>query len=179
MNRRETERRERLKEKFNKLGLQHFAFWEVTSVIERTRGEVSNSYPLPHMHDTFCAIFLIADKIRDTLGSSISLLSAYRNPKYNALVDGAAHSRHIHGAALDLTSHVGARRLYNAAMRVRQEDWPYGFPNWVPELRGVEGELGESLSQNKRAFKWKGGIGLYESRNFIHIDLRARHANWT
>lgn len=54
------------------------------------------------------------DKWRDAYGSSRIINSAYRSPKKNADVGGAAQSRHMYGDAVDLRNASGGDTEYNA-----------------------------------------------------------------
>jgi hypothetical protein len=91
------------------------------------------------------------DRIRELLGTPIQILSAFRDPDYNACIGGASDSQHMRYNAIDWTSDQGSPADWRAvAQQVRNER---------PEFRG--------------------GIGIYEAGRFIHIDTRGSNVDWS
>ena len=90
------------------------------------------------------------DEIRARLGAPIRILSGYRNPAYNSCVGGKPGSLHLTFNALDWTCVEGSvDDWHQVAVTVRREHPEYA-----------------------------GGIGLYRSSKFIHVDTRGNDADW-
>jgi hypothetical protein len=90
------------------------------------------------------------DEIRHRLSYQINIISAYRAPSYNSCIGGEKASRHMRFNAIDF---IGAQG--NA------ETW------W---------SVAKSVRLSNPDFK--GGIGYYKKKNFVHIDTRGTNANW-
>ena len=90
------------------------------------------------------------DAIRSELGAPIRILSAYRSPAYNACVRGETNSLHSRFNAIDFTCAVGNPEIWR--------------------------RIADRLRSSDRRFV--GGIGIYPTKNFVHIDTRGRVANW-
>lgn len=54
-------------------------------------------------HGMNSLLLVILDKIRETLGQNVYVLSGYRCPSHNAKVGGVPDSQHLHGTAADIT----------------------------------------------------------------------------
>ncbi len=108
-----------------------------------------NRVPPIHLHSKIYAVARVWDEIRHRLGKPINTLSIYRSPSYNRCVGGVANSQHKQGTATDAYSkRAKAKTIYRIALRLRKE----GF--------------------------FKGGIGLYVKKNFVHVDVRGANATW-
>jgi len=90
------------------------------------------------------------DEIRHRLGYSVTILSGYRSPDYNRCIGGEAGSLHMRFNAIDFVgSKDNSRTWWEVAKSVRLSD---------PDF--------------------KGGIGYYRVKKFVHIDTRGTNANW-
>jgi len=91
------------------------------------------------------------DQIRSELGASIRISNCYRTPDYNKCVKGKPDSAHLRFNAIDFTCQAGTPEIWRrVAARLRD-----GNP------------------------KFMGGIGVYHSKNFVHIDTRGSQADWS
>jgi uncharacterized protein YcbK (DUF882 family) len=89
------------------------------------------------------------DELRDSFGKSCTILSSYRSPDYNKAVGGASSSQHLEFTALDIAfDGISPQRVYDRLL-----EW-------------------------RKAGKFTGGLGLYLSSGFVHIDTRGRNATW-
>ena len=88
------------------------------------------------------------DEIRHRLGAKCTILSAYRNPAYNACVGGESASLHMEFNAIDFRCVSGTSAQWHAVAKAVRASAP----------------------------SFKGGIGKYPS--FVHIDTRGTIANW-
>jgi uncharacterized protein YcbK (DUF882 family) len=86
--------------------------------------------------------------LRDELGVSIHLTSAYRSPSHNRKAGGKSNSQHLYGKACD--------------MKVKGMT-----PKQV--LLVIERLIKEGKMK-------QGGIGLYNT--FLHYDIRGTRARW-
>lgn len=86
--------------------------------------------------------------IRDFVGESITINSAYRSPSYNKKIGGAKHSQHKLGKACDFT--VKGFTPYEVA------------------------DVMENLMQDGTIIN--GGLGEYDT--FTHYDVRNKPARW-
>ncbi len=140
------------------LKLRHFAGKEFTPYWTRKRGKVQNSAPPETLWPNIVQTLLIADELRERAGHALTVLSSYRSPAYNRAVGGEPNSFHMRFMALDLTcGALAARELHKIAA-------------------GIRGK--HVFRIGNETFKWNGGLGLYVSSNFIHIDCRAGKADW-
>ena len=86
--------------------------------------------------------------LRDYLGRSIVVNSAYRSPEHNVAIGGVKNSQHVLGKASDIVVNgLSTIEVYNA----------------IEELINK----GDML---------QGGLGLYNS--FVHYDIRGTKARW-
>ena len=86
--------------------------------------------------------------LRDSLGVSITVNSAYRSPSYNKKIGGVSNSQHVLGKAADIT----AKGYTPAQVYARIEQLI---------------KSGDML---------QGGLGSYSS--FTHYDTRKTRARW-
>lgn len=96
----------------------------------------------------------VLEPLRDTFGPC-HILSGYRHARYNAAIGGARDSRHIY--------------LPQAGRGLAADVW---FP------RGGVGDWGALASRRLDRLGWGGGVGLYPSQRFVHIDTRRARARW-
>ncbi|MGO8124271.1 YcbK family protein [Rhizobium ruizarguesonis] len=88
------------------------------------------------------------DEIRQRLGASCRILSAYRAPAYNSCIGGESASLHVSYNAIDFRCTSGTSTQWR--------------------------DVARAVRSSNPAFK--GGIGFYSS--FVHIDTRGSIANW-
>jgi uncharacterized protein YcbK (DUF882 family) len=86
--------------------------------------------------------------LRDAIGKSIVINSAYRSPDYNKKIGGVKDSQHLKGNASDITVKGMT-------------------PKEVAKV--IEGLIMSGKMQ-------QGGIGIYP--NFVHYDIRGVKARW-
>jgi len=84
------------------------------------------------------------EAIRSLVDGPLTVLSAYRTPAHNRRIGGAPNSQHVEGRALDLRPPAGMAVADFYATIVAAP---------LPDL---------------------GGIGLYLTGRFVHVDVRAR-----
>lgn len=53
-------------------------------------------------HDPPCRLIAVLEVLRHQKGRPLHIVSGYRTPETNALVGGAANSRHMHADAVDI-----------------------------------------------------------------------------
>lgn len=127
----------------------HFVAGEFTSYFARERNGVKNSPPPKRLWQNIVPTLRIVDELRDSFGKPCRILSSYRAPAYNKKVGGAPLSQHLEFKALDITiDGISPQRVYD-----RLIEW-------------------------RKAGKFTGGLGIYPSSGFVHIDTRARNATW-
>jgi len=86
--------------------------------------------------------------LRDAIGKTIIINSAYRSPDYNKKIGGVKDSQHLKGNASDITVKGMT-------------------PKEVAKI--IEGLIANGKMQ-------QGGIGIYP--NFVHYDIRGVKARW-
>lgn len=120
---------------------------EIAAYSTRTHSGVRNSMPPRELWPNILPTIRLAEELREHFGPT-RILSAYRSPAYNAVIDGSAKdSQHVRFTALDLVCVAGTPREWAAFLRSRRS-----------------------------AGAFKGGIGTY--RTFVHVDTRGHNADW-
>lgn len=107
-----------------------------------------NSLPPANLWPRIANTARMLDEIRERLGASCRILSAYRAPAYNTCVGGESASLHMSFNAIDFRCSSGTPTQWR--------------------------DVARAVRSSNPAFK--GGIGLYSS--FVHIDTRGSIANW-
>lgn len=117
-------------------------------------GEIrKSSYVLDDEKNLFSYVYLDTRLIeafqllRDALGKPITVTSSFRSQRYEWLRKRSGDSTHTYGMALDLTG-TGLVELLKEALKTKNK-----------------------LYQRLRA-AGVNGFGIYEDKNFIHIDTR-------
>ncbi len=130
------------------LRLRHFNADELTDYANRTRGGVQNSLPPAALWPNIVVPLWILDCLRESIKRPITIVSAYRSPRYNAQLNGAAsNSQHRLNCAIDF------------------------------KVAGMKPETAFNRLRTMRDAKvFAGGLGLYPT--FVHIDNRGRCATW-
>ena len=127
----------------------NFGAGEFTSYFARERKGVKNSLPSQLLWKNIVPALRIVDELRDSFGKSCTILSSYRSPDYNKAVGGASSSQHLEFTALDIAfDGISPQRVYDQLL-----EW-------------------------RKAGKFTGGLGIYPSSSFVHIDTRGRNATW-
>lgn len=134
---------------FNQQGIRHFTAGEFTSYFAQQRKGVRNEVPPRKIWKNILPTLRIVDELRGFLGKPCTLLSSYRSPAYNQAVGGVSNSQHLDFNALDIT--------FDGVSPVR---------------------VHAILSEWRKAGKFTGGLGLYPSAGFVHIDTRGYNATW-
>jgi uncharacterized protein YcbK (DUF882 family) len=128
---------------------RNFGAGEFTSYFARERKGVKNSLPPRRIWKNIVPALRIVDELRDSFGKPCRILSSYRSPDYNKAVGGVSSSQHLEFTALDIAFNgISPQRVYDRLL-----EW-------------------------RRAGKFVGGLGLYLSSGFVHIDTRGRNATW-
>jgi N-acetylmuramoyl-L-alanine amidase len=141
--------RESFNDWFAAQGFRHFTADEFTSYFDRERKGVKNSAPPRSLWKNIVPSLRIVDELRESFGKPCRILSSYRSPAYNKAVGGAPLSQHKEFTALDIAfDGVTLERVY------------------------------ERLIAWRKAGKFVGGLGLYPSSGFVHIDTRGRNSTW-
>lgn len=134
---------------FQSKRFRHFGALEFTRYFGRSRGNVRNSEPPRHQWENIVPTLRIVDELRASFGKPCVLLSSYRSPAYNRAVGGASQSQHVEFTALDIrVQGVSPQRVYDRLLQWRREG------------------------------RFRGGLGLYPSAGFVHIDTRGTNAAW-
>ena len=134
---------------FESQKFRHFGAREFESYFVAQRRGVTNSLPPRNIWKNIVPALRIVDELRDSFGRSCTILSSYRSPGYNRAVGGASSSQHLEFTALDITfDGISPQRVYDRLL-----EW-------------------------RKAGKFTGGLGLYPSSGFVHIDTRGRNATW-
>ena len=134
---------------FNAQGIRHFSAAEFTRYFAAQRNGVKNSPPAQAIWKRILPTLRIVDELRASFGKPCRILSSYRSPAYNKVVGGAPMSLHLGFNALDIAfDGVSPQQVYD-----RLIEW-------------------------RKAGKFTGGLGLYQSSGFVHIDTRGSNATW-
>jgi uncharacterized protein YcbK (DUF882 family) len=122
---------------------------KLTKNFNKSEFESKDGSDMPN--EVFYNIQKVANQLqflRDYLGRSIVVNSAYRSPEHNAAIGGVKNSQHVLGKASDIVVNgFSTTEVYNA----------------IEELINK----GDML---------QGGLGLYNS--FVHYDIRGTKARW-
>lgn len=142
------------------LGFEFFRGHEFTPYWSRMRGGVRNSVPPESVWSNIVPTLAVLDRFRREIGSPVIMISTYRSVAYNRAIGGAGQSFHTQFQAIDFTCHRGTPR-----------EWA----NRLDRYRGDRFRNPETGAE----FRFRGGIGVYPSRFFVHIDTRGSDANWS
>ena len=128
---------------------RHFGATEFESYFAAQRRGVTNSAPPQRIWKNIVPTLRIVDDLRESFDKPCRILSSYRSLDYNKTVGGAPLSQHRNFTALDIAfKGVSPQRVYDRLL-----EW-------------------------RRAGKFTGGLGLYPSSGFVHIDTRGSNATW-
>jgi N-acetylmuramoyl-L-alanine amidase len=150
----------RLERFIDDLGLRFFSGSEFTPYWSRVRNGVRNSVPPENLWRNIVPTLVVLDRFRAEIGSPVDLLSTYRSEAYNNAIGGARESQHTRFRAIDFTCRRGTPT------------------QWAQILRGYRGDTFTNPLTGD-TFKFHGGIGVYPSRFFVHLDTRGTDADWS
>jgi N-acetylmuramoyl-L-alanine amidase len=140
------------------LALQFFRGAEFRPYWSRIRSGVRNSAPPRGIWNHVVPTLVVLERFRREVGAPVRLTSTYRSPRYNRAVGGVSNSQHVQFRAIDFICDRGTPS------------------DWMARLRGYRGQNFEHPSAG--SFRFRGGIGLYISSGFVHLDTRGSDADW-
>jgi len=161
---------------FEALSLRHFA----TAELDTLHHQSGNTPPPPGLIENLAMPLVVADELRELLGSPAVITSAYRCPSYNRMSGGRPLSNHQAATAFDLFFPKLHRQEDVAEiLRIwRGQKFPLPiFPHQkrvgeIPfELSQVQGVCGGSWE-----FVFRGGVG--QGPDYTHFDTRGLDATW-
>jgi hypothetical protein len=105
---------------------------------------------------------------------TLTVMSGFRTPFYNAAIGNVPYSRHVYGGAADIYIDAAPRDDImddlNGDGRSDYRDAQYLY------------RLADTLFSEERYRELRGGIGVYRSNSahgpFLHIDARQQRARW-
>ena len=121
---------------------------EIAALANNVRAGVANATPPAHLWHRIVPTLRLVEGVRDTFGPT-TITSAYRSLAYNTVVGGSIGSRHMQFDALDFTCATGTPA------------------EWAAYLR-----------QQRESGAFRGGVGVYPSRGFVHVDTRGINADF-
>ena len=134
---------------FESQQFRHFDASEFESYFAAQRKGVTNSPPPQRLWKNIVPALRIVDELRESLGKPCRILSSYRSADYNKTVGGVPLSQHRNFTALDISFNgVSPKKVYDRLL-----EW-------------------------RKAGRFVGGVGIYPSAGFVHIDTRARNSTW-
>ena len=134
---------------FNAQKFRHFAASEFESYFVAQRKGVTNSVPPQRLWKNIVPTLRIVDDLRESFGKPCTILSSYRLSEYNKAVGGVGLSQHMEFRALDIAfDGISPQHVYD-----RLIEW-------------------------RKAGKFVGGLGIYLTSGFVHIDTRNSNATW-
>ncbi len=135
---------------FESQKFRHFGASEFESYFAAQRKGVTNSPPPQRLWKNIVPTLRIVDDLRESFGKPCRILSSYRSVEYNKAVGGVPLSQHRNFTALDISfSGVSPKQVYDRLL-----EW-------------------------RKAGRFVGGVGIYPSAGFVHIDTRATNATWS
>jgi hypothetical protein len=136
------------------LNLRHFNPDQLLFLGARSLDETNplygeNTVPPREYWNNLAALARVIDELSNRLDAEIEIISGYRNPSYNAQLNGERESLHLTGQAADLRAKgISSEKLFVTLQAMRAE--------------GV----------------FAGGIGHYPTVNMVHLDIRGVNATW-
>jgi N-acetylmuramoyl-L-alanine amidase len=134
---------------FNAQKFCHFGASEFESYFVAQRRGVTNSVPPQRLWKNIVPTLRIVDDLRESFGKPCTILSSYRSSDYNKAVAGVGLSQHMEFRALDIA-----------------------FDGVTPQ------QVYDRLIEWRKAGKFVGGLGIYPTSGFVHIDTRNSNATW-
>lgn len=134
---------------FKAQGFRHFTASEFESYFMAQRRGVTNSVPPQRLWKNIVPTLRIVDDLRESFGKPCTILSSYRSSDYNKAVGGVGHSQHMEFRALDIAfDGISPKQVYDRLIELR------------------------------KAGKFVGGLGIYPTSGFVHVDTRGSNATW-
>ena len=134
---------------FESQKFRHFAASEFESYFVAQRRGVTNSVPPQRLWKNIVPTLRIVDDLRESFGKPCTILSSYRSSDYNKAVGGVGLSQHMEFRALDIAfDGVTSKQVYD-----RLIEW-------------------------RKAGKFVGGLGIYPTSGFVHVDTRGSNTTW-
>lgn len=143
-----TARRDRYREWLEAQELRFGFAGELADLSLNSRGPVANDIPPVERWGAILPTARVLELVRERFGPT-TILSAYRSGAYNLAVGGVGDSRHGQNDAID----------FRCASNTPAQ--------WATFLRGLR-DTGQ----------FAGGIGVYGTRGFVHVDTRGTAADW-
>jgi uncharacterized protein YcbK (DUF882 family) len=141
--------RSRLEEWLRELAKARHGFdREITALADNSRAGVRNATPPAHLWHRIVPTLRLVEAVRDQFGAT-TITSAYRSLGYNTVIGGSVGSRHMQFDALDFTCATGT-----------PADWA------------------RFLRERRAAGEFRGGVGVYPARGFVHVDTRGINADF-
>lgn len=119
------------------LDLRHLSPDEIITPHRGVVNGVANTLPPKAAWEKLVPTLRAADEIRERLELPLCrITSAYRSPKYNAMIPGAvSRSYHTRNQALDVVYYCSPRKAYDMALRLRREGFFRGgiglYPTFI------------------------------------------------
>jgi uncharacterized protein YcbK (DUF882 family) len=143
------EARQRLAEWLRDTAGARFGFAsEIAALATNSRAGVRNSTPPAHLWHRIVPTLRLVEGVRERFGAT-TITSAYRDLAYNTVIGGSVGSRHMQFDALDFTCATGSPA------------------EWAAYLR-----------EQRAAGVFRGGVGTYVGRGFVHVDTRGINADF-
>jgi uncharacterized protein YcbK (DUF882 family) len=141
--------RQRLEEWLNAVAGARFGFArEIANLANNSRAGVRNSTPPAHLWHRIVPTLRLVEALRERFGAT-TITSGYRDLAYNTVSGGSVGSRHMQFDALDCFCATGTPREWAAILRER-----------------------------RAAGEFRGGVGVYVGRGFVHVDTRGINADF-
>jgi N-acetylmuramoyl-L-alanine amidase len=144
--------RERRRERYREwLAAQHAQYGfddEIAGLAIRVSKGIPNDVPPLELWHQVLPTLRVLELVRERFGPT-TVLSAYRAPQYNSAIGGEERSWHMQNRALDFRATTGSPG------------------DWATFLRGL-----------RDAGRFTGGVGVYPSQGFVHVDTRGTVADW-
>lgn len=99
---------------------QHFSLSEILS--KNNRHELFDLLNDPYIIENMESLLCILDSLRDAFDAPIFINSFYRDSEHNQLVGGVITSKHLVGAAVDISA-TDFSKLYQLVTQVDKKNW--------------------------------------------------------
>lgn len=121
---------------------------EIANLANNRRAGIRNSTPPAHLWHRIVPTLRLIEGVRERFGPT-TITSGYRDLGYNTVIGGSVGSRHMQFDALDFTCANGSPA------------------EWAAYLR-----------EQRAAGVFRGGVGTYVGRGFVHVDTRGINADF-
>ena len=161
--------------------LQYFSAHELLVKVPTGTNDFPNPMPPVRLWDNIIPTAVVLDDLRQQLDAPVTLLSGYRSAAYNAHVGGERFSAHQDFRALDFTAAAGTPREWADMLRqLRGKQYRVPLRLELVEVNAPLKPAGLNLHYegDDTVFTFQGGIGVYTSKHFVHVDSRGYKADW-